>query len=256
MIHLFHDWDSLMSIKVRACLAEKGIDWTSRRVILRDFEHLQSEYLELNPNGVVPTLVHDGAVIHESSMINEYLDEVFPKPALKPATAYDRARMRVWSKYFDDVIHPTLRPATFQLMIRQRFSNMPPAQLEESIKNHPMPERAQAFRVLADSEINYDVVLDSIHKLEKIIARMELILCETPWLAGESYSLADINTMPLIDRVERLQFDFIWQYSPGVRAWIERVKSKPMYQMAIPDKELRMPIPEEDVITKIRALAA
>ena len=43
-------------------------------------DHLKPEYLELNPNGVVPTLVHDGKVIIDSSVILEYLDEVvFPK---------------------------------------------------------------------------------------------------------------------------------------------------------------------------------
>ena len=60
MLELYHDWDSLCSYKVRVCLAEKGLDGMERLVALGRFENLQPKYLSLNPNGVGPTLVHDG----------------------------------------------------------------------------------------------------------------------------------------------------------------------------------------------------
>ena len=109
MLELYHDSDSIMSFKVRFCLAEKGLEWQEHRIVLGRFENLTPEYLEINPGGVVPSLVHDGNVILESSVINEYLDEVFPVPALKPESPIERARMRVWTKYQDDVIHHSVR---------------------------------------------------------------------------------------------------------------------------------------------------
>ena len=61
--------------------------------------------MKLNPNAVVPTLVHDDCVIIESSIINEYLDDLEPARPMKPEAPYRRARMRLWIKQLDDSIH-------------------------------------------------------------------------------------------------------------------------------------------------------
>src|SRR5215213_2942892 len=79
MLELYHDWRSFCSIKVRLCLAEKQLPWESRFIDLMKLEHTSPEYLKLNPNGVVPTLVHDGIAIQESTVINECLEESFPQ---------------------------------------------------------------------------------------------------------------------------------------------------------------------------------
>jgi glutathione S-transferase len=78
-------------MKVRLCLAEKGLSWENRFVDLIKLEHMTPQYLELNPNGLVPTLVHDGVPIYESTLINEYLDEVFQDVRLMPADPVERA---------------------------------------------------------------------------------------------------------------------------------------------------------------------
>ena len=98
MLTLYHADHSTCSQKVRICLAEKGLEFESRIVNLATKEHLEPEYLELNPNGVVPTLVHDGTVVLDSSVILEYLDEVFPTPPLTPSEPGERARMRAWMR--------------------------------------------------------------------------------------------------------------------------------------------------------------
>ena len=78
MLELYNTPHSTCSQKVRICLAEKNLEWTDRHVNLATKEHLAPAYLKINPNGVVPTLIHDGAVITDSSVICEYIDEVFP----------------------------------------------------------------------------------------------------------------------------------------------------------------------------------
>jgi glutathione S-transferase len=128
MLELYHDWRSFCSIKVRPCLAEKGLSWEGRFVDLIKLEHMTPQYLELHPNGVVTTLVHDGVPIYESMLINEYLDEVFQDVPLMPADPVERARARFWVKFEDDVLHPVIRPATFR---RERTGC-----LSESIKTH------------------------------------------------------------------------------------------------------------------------
>ena len=68
MVRLYHGRTSVCSVKARLALAEKGIDWEGQLLTLRgdQFDHV---YLKLNPNAVVPTIVHDGTVIIESSVI-------------------------------------------------------------------------------------------------------------------------------------------------------------------------------------------
>ena len=76
MLTLYHDWDAFCCIKVRFCLAEKALPWAGHVIDLQKLEQLHPDYLALNPNGVVPTLMHDDHIITESTVINEYLDEV------------------------------------------------------------------------------------------------------------------------------------------------------------------------------------
>ena len=95
MIVLYHALHSTCSQKVRICLYEKGVAWESRLVAIDRKEHLTQEYLRLNQNGVVPTLVDDGQPIVDSSVICEYLDERFPVPSLVPGDPVRRAGMRV-----------------------------------------------------------------------------------------------------------------------------------------------------------------
>ena len=65
MVELYHFWSSVCSVRCRMALEEKGVSWTSRYIDLFRFDQLQPEYLAINPDGLVPTLVHNGVAIHE-----------------------------------------------------------------------------------------------------------------------------------------------------------------------------------------------
>ena len=85
--------------RVRAVLLEKGLTWTTRIVDLTKMEQKRPEYLALNPNGVVPTLVHGERVLYESNVITEYLDDVFPHPRLYPIDPWLRAQAKMWQAF-------------------------------------------------------------------------------------------------------------------------------------------------------------
>ena len=86
MLELYHDNMSVCAQKVRLVLAEKGTKATEHHLSLRDGDQQQPDYVKLNPEAVVPTLVHDGVMVMESTMIAEYLDEMFAERSLWPPT--------------------------------------------------------------------------------------------------------------------------------------------------------------------------
>src|ERR1700755_3623502 len=84
---LYHNDMSVCAQKVRLTLAEKGLAYEDKHLDLRAGDPKQPEYLKLNPNGYVPTLIHDDFVVYESTVVCEYIDDAFPDPPLKPADA-------------------------------------------------------------------------------------------------------------------------------------------------------------------------
>jgi glutathione S-transferase len=240
VVRLFHDWDSVCSFKVRMCLSEKAIGWESRRVDLVRFEHLQPQYLAINPNGVVPTLEHDGFVVRESSVINEYLDEAFPGVRVIPADPSERASMRQWVKYQDDVLYHAQRPATFQLLVKPLLTSLSKQELEALVENHPEPQRARHFLDWATGPIDHAVVAEARQKLSTVIARLDHRLRDVDWLAGSQFSLAECAYAPFIYRLRRLGFADLWQDQPRVASWTQRVSERPSFAAASPPPEYAM----------------
>ena len=114
-LHLYHHNSSVCAAKVRIALAEKGLAWDGTLMTLKG-DQFDPSYLQLNPNAVVPTLVHDGRAIIESNVILEYLDDAFPTPPLRPAAPADRADMRLLFQRLDDPetgIHRAVSVITF-----------------------------------------------------------------------------------------------------------------------------------------------
>src|ERR1700733_13747459 len=99
------------------CLEEKGVEWQRRYVDLFRFDQLRPEYLAINPDGVVPTLVHDGHPVHESSIINEYIDEALPGPKLSPEDPLLQPRMREFVKSWDEGLPAIALPTMVKYLL-------------------------------------------------------------------------------------------------------------------------------------------
>ena len=136
MLELYNFPMSTCSQKVRIVLAEKGLDWVDRRI--ESGEHLKPEYLELNPNGVVPTLVHDGVPIIDSSVICEYLDEVFPQNSTTPPDALGRAKMRAWLRYIEEVPTPAVRYPSFNRVLVKNLQKMSKDEFDRAADKRPL----------------------------------------------------------------------------------------------------------------------
>lgn len=241
MIELWHEWNSVQSFKVRAVLAEKHLAWTAHPVELLKFEHLRPEYLSLNPNGVVPTLVHDGHVVLESSVICQYLDEAFPEPALMPPDPYSRAQARMWLKVFDEVAHPAIRQASFELLYRPHLARMPPGELEARLARHPSPMRAQRFREAARCAADIMAIKEALAVFRGLIARLDAVLERSEWLASAHYSLADVAMAPFVERLDNLGMMGLMASFPHAQRWSEAVMARPAIAMARAPRAHRLP---------------
>src|SRR5207245_8043077 len=104
----------------RIARAETGQPAQEHLLSLRRDQN-EPAYLKLNPNGVVPTLVHDGTPIVESSLILYYLDEIFPSPPLMPTDPRARFQVRMYNKLIDEYVHNSCTILTFATAFRPNF---------------------------------------------------------------------------------------------------------------------------------------
>jgi len=237
MLTLYQFGNSVCAQKVRITLSEKGQTWETREVNLFTSEQYDLEYLKLNPKGLVPTLVHDGNPIIESTLICEYLDETFPDPSLKPDDPFERSQMRLWSKAVDEGLHEGVVEISFSAMFRERMKNMTDEQRDIRFRNVGDPKRRDRFMSTYEKGVESPYVFRGVAAYEKAFANMETALAGgSDWLVPSGYSLADINIMPYAARLDFLNLMDIWtEERPGVRAWWARARNKPAFIKGIVD---------------------
>jgi glutathione S-transferase len=232
MLTLYHVWTSTCSKKVRICFAEKGLDWESR--IIKGGaarENLEPWYLKINPNGVVPSLDHDGRIVIESCVILEYLDDVFPDPPLRPTDPVDRAAMRVWLEKSESVVHKNINVISHNRFAAARMAGLTDDEKLKIAERYPKlemrTERLRRYRdgVSAEEEAFAEALL------AELMDDMEATLSAQPWLAGDDFSLADISITPFIERFEVNGLDRLidWSARPAVGEWWARIVARPSY---------------------------
>ena len=224
---LYNFPQSTCSQKVRLSLWEKGLEFEDRIVDHKTREHLQPAYLALNPNGVVPTLVHDGAVIIDSSVICEYLDEVFPETSLSMGDPIGRAHMRKWLRYFEEVPTPAIRVPSFNQYLAKRYENMSEDQYAQMAENHPI--RKHFYQRLGKSQFSGAETRESVERLQQAVDRVEAALGADarPWLMGDRLTIADICLLPTIDRMADLGLKAMWEDAhPNVTGWYNRFAAR------------------------------
>jgi glutathione S-transferase len=237
MLILYDFGNSVCCQKVRITLVEKGLTWEARRVDLFKTEQYDPAYLKLNPKGVVPTLVHDGTPVIESTLICEYIDQTFPDPPLIPREPAERARMRLWSKFVDEGLFDGVTELSFSAMFRERMRAMNPELREKRFKNVGDPRRTDRFKSTYEHGVHSPFVLHGIAAYERAFKLLEQTLAERgPWILGKELSLADINLMPFAARLEYLGLigSFL-DIRPRVRDWWAMAQQWPSFRRGLHD---------------------
>ncbi len=239
MLELYHHDLSVCAQKVRFCLEEKELKWEGRYVDLAKREQKKPEYLKINPNGNVPTLVHDGHVVYESTIINEYVDDAFPDFPLKPADALGKARVRKWTLQLDVSVHMAMRTLNTAVFTRHRdMENHTESEIEEKLSTIADPAKRERKITSFKQGIESPFILDALKRYSKLIKDMNAELADDrPWLVkakrGDHFTLADVGFASYVTMLEGLQIGWLWEQSPRFSEWFQRLKARPAYDRAI-----------------------
>ncbi len=233
MIQLYHNDMSVCGQKVRIALAELGLEWEDHHLKLRGDEQLRPEYLRINPKGQVPTIVDDGIVVTESTVINEYLADSRDALWLLPATPAMRARMRLWTRQLDEDVHRSTGIVSQAVSFRHQYLANGPEQLAHILRSIPEESRREGKRVAFSTGMDNPGLPMAARRMDKALADMDAQLAQTDWLAGDGYSLADIGMTPYVLRMEHLHMTMMFQDRPHLGSWFARVRARPSYREAI-----------------------
>ena len=251
MIELYHSGTSVCAAKVRQALAEKDLQWQGHYLDILRGDQFVPEYLKLNPKGVVPTLVHDGTVIRESTVICEYLDDAFAAAPLRPLGASERAEMRLWTKSVDEELHPACTAMTFVATHRLTVLEKGSDNAERFIAGGASTAERERRRAWLFQGIDAPEVRQALAAYDKMLRRMEEALADRAWLAGDDFSLADVALTPYLNRLDMLSMAALWEDDrPHVADWFARIRARPSFEPAIFD---HMPdAAREDMLTNGR----
>ncbi len=183
--------------RTRVVLHEKGADFEAREV---DFRNKSEEFLRASPTGKVPVVVVDGDSLHESNIVNQYLDEVYEEPKLMPEDPKARAYARIWMARADDDFYPQVFASS---MGRER--GFPQERISEAKD-----------------------------KLKVTLSRLEDRLEGSEYLAG-GFSLADVAHAGNFVRLHELEENGTVSLAdyPNVASWMDRIEARESFKAAV-----------------------
>lgn len=232
MLTLYHAWASTCSQKVRLCLAEKELEYKEIAFQLRDGEHLQNEFLKINPKGLVPVLINGEKVIPESTIINEYLEEHFPEISLMPQDEGLCNLIRAWNKDIDLKYSDTIKIPSYQENIRPYLIKKNQTEVLEQLNRIPQKETRERWLKAATTGFSERELNNAHEVLKQMLCQAEKKLSKNEWLFGDELTLADINTFPFVERLYTLHSYEQLQKWPAVQSWHQAIRKRPAYKAA------------------------
>lgn len=236
MLELYHHGSSVCAAKVRFALAEKGVEVDEAHYIdILAGEQFTDEYRKINPKAVVPSLVHDDKVLNESTVICEYIDDEFAGPRLIPEDAYGRAQMRMWTKAVDEQLHPACGELTFVCCHRHIVLRLPPEKLDDFLASTPDQSVTSKWKSRKQEIVRQGFeapgIEDTIRLYYNYLVKMNDALADHEWLAGDTFSLADVGLAPYVNRLDMLGMSGMWEGRlTEVERWFDAIKARPRFK--------------------------
>lgn len=253
-LHIFHGRMSSCSQKLRIFLNLKGIEWQGHEMDLANSETYSDWFLGINPRGLVPVVVWDGAVHIESNDILAMLDATFPEPCLIPP---DKASEIAGLLVQEDDLHLDLRTLSFRFVLGRTETNKTPQTLDRyrsydaTVGGTPDQDRRlhelHFYERLADQGLPDDAMRVSAAKFRAAFDDMEQRLAAAPYFLGDAVSVMDIAWFVYATRLHLGGYPFE-RLHPRVHAWREGLAEDDRFA-----REVLPPAPLRETITRNHA---
>jgi len=192
--------------RARMFIAEKGLEIETREVSIAKSEQLSPEFLKVNPRATVPVLItDDDTVLTENIAIATYLEARFPEPPLLGETPEEKAQVAMWNA------------------IAETQGGMPVA---EVLRNSNPAMKNRALPGPLDLEQIPELVARGKLRVDAFFTLLEERLSISPWLAGDTFSLADITAYVFVD-FARVIKTRIPETNTATKAWYDSIGTRP-----------------------------
>jgi glutathione S-transferase len=232
---LYHSEMSVCAAKVRMLFAEKQVGWEGHLLDLRAGEAQAPDYVKLNPNQVVPTLVCGGDVVIESNVILEYIEDRWRHAPARPAVPFAAARMRLWMRQLDDSVHAATAVVSVCVALRHQFLQRGPDAIRQWLDNMVDPARRARSKAAIEQGMDAPQFADAVRRFVRLLDDFERALADSDWLVGNEFSLADIAYAPYVLRLGHLGFGDLIEARPHVAAWRDRLFLRPSFKAGVTD---------------------
>jgi glutathione S-transferase len=213
MNRLFHVPLSPYCRKVRLSLAEKKIEV---ELVEERYWEQDADFLRRNPAGKVPVLKMNGMMLAESAPICEYIEELYPEPALMPRDPKARYEVRRLVSWFDDKFH-------------------------NEVTSKLLYERVNK-KLMARGYPDSKNVKSGAQKIKYHLDYMGWLLDQRRWLAGDVMTLADFAAAAHLSSLDYIS-DVDWNRNAGVKDWYAKIKSRPAFRSILADNVPGFPPP-------------
>jgi glutathione S-transferase len=237
-LKLYHAEPVANSLKSLIPLHEKLLPFESIYVDLHKFEQHEPWFVAINPEGQVPVLDHDGTIVTHTTVINEYLEDAFPEARpLRPSDPLGKARMRYWNKFIDEHVMNYVSMHGWHRMVGVIARGLESGEFAKLVERIPLHEQREKWKTARSGFSEADLG-NATRKIEVAVDKVEAQLRLTPWLAGEMFTLADVNFFSHCGMMLARMFPEIGQVArcPRLLDWEGRVRARPGVAAA-----LRMP---------------
>lgn len=230
-IHLFDASISNNAMRVRLLLAEKNLTWESHTVNLASFEQFEPEYLNINPQGSIPTMIHDGVSVYGSENILRYLEKMFPSPNL---TSENEELMWAWVESGTRTHIET----AIGLLYSKRQGR--PARIDMLSKYKDYNYDKYRFLIERGYHMSDDQKKETLNIIHAKLLMLDECLKESDYIMGSNVTVADIAWLPDMIFIDYLGFDFT-PYTYVVE-WMSKMKERPSYNKKTQIPKLLMKI--------------
>ena len=236
MLELYHWEPNVHFLKPLIALAEKQVEFVSRWFDPTRFEQFvpgfpRNTEVELNLECEGPVLVHDGVVIAHSFFMLEYISEALPGPALFPEDSHARYRARAWGQ----VLGASLGPVLSSLgCVRYLAPLLRERNVQAEIARMQPEERRARWQAVIDTNESAQNAETFHERLSAPVKRIEEALGQSRWLAGDTYSIADIDAFAMLDPLPALSPEIVNERAtPRVCEFLHRLHDRPAVRTAL-----------------------